>query len=424
MPSYKTVDSKTMLAAAESGQQGIRAAADRDQRAREVSQASNQRNAETTAQLVGQHEERKSRENLEQQQLAENVRRNRMGEAMQQDQQEMEMADKGLEKTGPTRADTLREEMARGSQQTGGGDGQQAQMSPEDQAAEQRGQIQGEKPLEVADPGRKTYAPTEEMVAQEGSKLTTNRLNAQANYMNATRNFAEAKMKGSTEAMEKEAKSLQQPIKEAARMFDLGKKGDLQPNQWSDIEALAKDAPDPALQQELQTKQFGPALSRFMQNRVAQSSIQFMAVTGDLPDGDLVDFASPAMREFTENAGQMQAYLRAADSNGLLSGVLGIQSMGDRNKLVRKLTAQAMLNNKAQPKQGGGALIPSQGGQSARNAARPDLDPAGATQRGLVQREQSTVNQQQQRDAAGGRGTAASGPESRQSRYARERQGG
>jgi hypothetical protein len=414
MPSYKTVDSKTMITAADSGQQGIRAQADRDQRAHESSAQESLQRSEGIARTIQTHNQQEeqqrsnmAQEGLQERQLAETVRRNRMGEAIQQDQQDIEAADKGVESQGPSRADSLRKEMERGAQQTGGGKGQAGaqqtgggtggpMQSPEDQAAEARGQQQGEKPLEVAGPDRRTYAPTEERKAQEGSKLTTNRLNAQANYLNATRNFAEAKLKGSTEGMEKEAKNLQQPIKEAARMFDLGKKGELQPNQWEDVTALAKDAPDPALQQEIETRQWGPALSRFMQSRVGQSSLQFMAVTGDIPDGDLVDFASPVMREFTENAGQMQAYLRTADANGLLSGVLGVQSMADRNKLVRKLTAQAMLNQKSQLKSsGGGALIPSQGGQSARNAAAgPDQNPAGSVQRGLVQREQATIDKQ------------------------------
>lgn len=153
-------------------------------------------------------------------------------------------------------------------------------------------------------------------------------------------------------------------------MFDLGKKNELQPNQWADIEALAGDAPDPALQQEVKSKQWGPALSRFMQARVSQASIQFMAVTGDMPDGDLVDLASPAMRQFTQSAEQMQAYLRAADAGGLLSGSLGIQSMADRNRMVRKLTARAMLQQKSQPQASGGALIPSQGGQRAAPPAQ------------------------------------------------------
>lgn len=378
MPTNRTVDSRTMIAAAESGQEGIRKAADRAQQESQFSREQGLRQGESLARGLQQQEQideqersNLAREGLEKRGLAEQERRNRMGEAIEQDKQDMEMADRGLESKGQSRADTLRQGEAGGAQQ--------AQLSPEqqqaqaeDEAASAQWQEQAGKPLEVNGAGRRTIAPTAERTAQEGSKLTTNRLNAQANYMNAVRNFQEAKLKGKEggeDAMKAELKNLQQPIKEAARMFDLGKKQDLSDSQWEDIKALAAGAPDPGLQQELATKTFGPSLGRFMQARVSQASIQFMAVTGDMPDGDLVDLASPAMRQFTQNAEQMQAYLRAADANGLLSQALHIQSMADRNRMVRKLTAQAMLNQKSKPASSGGDLIPSQGGQRAQPAA-------------------------------------------------------
>lgn len=376
MASYKTVDSRTMLSASESGQEGVRKAADRAQQESQFSReqgarAQSQRNAEfqQQQQLDEQSRSNQAREGLAEQELQETVRRNRFGEAIQQDAQDIEMADKGLESTGTSRADALRQGEAGGGAQAQA----QQQRSPEDQAGDARFAEQAQKPLEVTGPDRRSIAPTEERKAQEGSKLTTNRLNAQANYMNAVRNAQEAKLKGGvdSDSYKAEVKNLQQPIKEAARMFDLGKKGDLSDSQWNDIKSLAGDAPDPGLQQEIATKTFGPSLGRFMQARVSQASIQFMAVTGDMPDGDLVDLASPAMRQFTQSAEQMQAYLRAADAGGLLSGALGIQSMADRNRMVRKLTAQAMLNSKATPKPSGGDLIPSQGGR----AHQPQPDP-------------------------------------------------
>lgn len=374
MATYKTVDSKGMMEAADRGQDAINKQADRDQQESQFSRehgarAQSQRNAEfqQQQQLDEQSRSNQAREGLAEQELQETVRRNRFGEAIQQDAQDIEMADKGLESTGTSRADALRQGEAGGQQAQA-----QQQRSPEDQADDARFAEQAAKPLEVTGPDRRSIAPTEERKAQEGSKLTTNRLNAQANYMNAVRNAQEAKLKGGvdSDAYKAEVKNLQQPIKEAARMFDLGKKGDLSDSQWNDIKALAGDAPDPGLQQEIATKTFGPSLGRFMQARVSQSSIQFMAVTGDMPDGDLVDLASPAMRQFTQSAEQMQAYLRAADAGGLLSGALGIQSMADRNRMVRKLTAQAMLNSKATPKPSGGDLIPSQGGRA--NQPQPD----------------------------------------------------
>lgn len=375
MASYKATDSRTMMAAAESGQAGVRAQADRDQRERLTNREQDHRIAadigqsiQAQQQINEQGRSNRAGEALQQQQLAETVRRNQMGEAMQLDQLDVEMADKGLESKGPSRADRLREDMARGGGQHGGAGGEQPQ-DPEAQASAARFKAQADRPLEVAGPDTRTIAPTEARKAETASKLTTNRLNSQANYLNAVRSFQETKLKGKNgdpEAMKRELQNLQQPIKEAARLFDAGKKGELSDSQWDDFKALAGDAPDPALQQEIAAKQFGPAMGRFLQARVSQSAIQFMAVTGDMPDGDLVDFAAPAMQQFTQNAGQIQAYLRGADAAGLLSSSLGIQSMADRNRMVRKLTAQAMLNAKATPKPSGGELIPSQGGARAQ----------------------------------------------------------
>jgi hypothetical protein len=438
MPTRRTVNTQAMLEAAESGQRGVRAAQERREAQSRDHVDSVEKIEQARYRSLGNA--RADREVAQRdRQLAEVERSNRMGEAMQQDRMDMELADRGLQATGASRADRLREEMARGSSQTAGGAQAKAggaqdrafgpqpagmdqdQPTPEEMEGLERGRAQGGKPLEVADADRRTIAPTEQRQQAEQAKSVTSRMNAQANYLNAVRNFSQSKLKGDDEAMKAELKSLQQPIKEAARMFDLGKKGELSPNQWEDLKAQAGDVPDPQLQQEISTRFFGPALSRFMQARVSQASIQFMAVTGDLPDGDLVDFASPAMREFTAASTEMQNYLKAADTGGMLTRSLGINSMADRNKMVRKLTAQAMLQGKANPKPAGGAsaIIPSQGGQRAIPApgqqpgrgpvlqpgltdlpagADPNQRPGSPVQQALEQREQSAVDQQQRGD--------------------------
>jgi hypothetical protein len=399
MATQKTVDTRAMLAAGESGQAGIRAASELQSREADASRRQTLELAESVGGALRQESQFQRQLGQDEARLAEQVRSNRMGEAMQQDAQDIEMAHKGLESKGSSRADRLRQDMDRGAQQTGAG-GEQQQQNPEDQAEAARFQQQSQQPLEVAGPDTRTIAPTEARQAEKGSKLTTNRMNAQANYLNAVRNLQEAKLKGDKDSLKKETQNLQQPIKEAARMFDAGKKGDLSESQWGDLKSLAEGNPDQQLQQELASKKFGPATGRFLQARVSQSAIQFMAVTGDMPDGDLVDLASPAMRQFTQSAEQMQAYLRAADAGGLLTSSLGIQSLADRNRMVRKLTAQAMLNAKATPRPSGGSLIPSQGGQRGPSGQQPE---PGSS---------STVDQRAIRGAAAGAigGAAAGAP--------------
>lgn len=418
MATYKTVDSRTMIDAADRGQAGVRDAKktqnQNSQINREQARAEGESVARTLQSDLDFKEQKRARgvqEGLQQSSFDEQKRSNRMGEAIQQDQQDIAMADKGLESAGTSRADSLRQEMARGSKQQ---QAQQAQVDPEEQAREQRGHEQGDKPIEFA--GQRTVSPTHARQQAEGSERVTNRMNAQANLLNATRNYAQAKLKGDDDLVKREVANLQQPIIAAARIYDEGKKGDLKADQWTNIKEIVGNNPDPAVQQEVRTEQFGPALGRLMQARVATEGLRFMSVTGDMPDGKLVDMASPMMRQFTENASQMQAYLRAADVGGLLSGALNIQSLADRNTMVRKLTAQAMLKQMGTTKQAAGAnLIPSQGGQRAIPApgqqpgapvnlkpgltdlpagADPNLKPNSAVQQGLREREQAGIDEQ------------------------------
>lgn len=418
MATRKAVDTKTMLAAADSGQQGIRDAAQRREQSSQHSREMALREGESVARTVHAGREQdeversnQAREGLQQQELNEQSRRNQMGEAIEQDRQDIEMADRGLESQGTSRADRLRQEMQRGSQQTA-----------QDQAANERFRKATENDIEIAGPDSRSIAKTEERRAQEGSELTSKRLNAQAAYMNAARNLRDAKLKGNTDVVAKELKSLEQPIRSAARMFDSGKKDELTDSQWNDIQALAENNPDQGLQQEIASKTFGPALGRFLQSRVAESSLRYMAVDGDMPDGDLVDMASPMMQTFTTAANQMQQFLKMADMGGLISMGLDIQDLASRNRMVRKLTAQALLQTMANPQAGSNTVIPSQGGAGARQqhqqqgqlpgssvggkvgltdrpaAGDPNQRTGSPVQGALAGREQQTIDEQQRAD--------------------------
>lgn len=394
-----SVRSDLMMRAAEGGQDAINKQADRDQQESQFSREHSGRqqgriNAEfqQQQQINEQNRSNVEREKLAASELGERQRSNRMGEAIQQDAQDIDMADKGLEsKGGGSRADRLRQEMDRGAAQQK--DQQQAQRSPEDQAGDARYAEQAQKPLEVAGPDRRTIAPTGERVAQEASKLTTNRLNAQANFLNASRNFNEAQVKGDKEGMSAAAREMQTGVVRAASIFDAGKAGALSPEQWSKIDDLATTSvgkvPDPQLQAEIDSRTWGPALSRFMQAHIQHQNLRFISVTGDMPDGDYVDMASPEMRQFTEESAAAQQYMREADYGGILSLALNVDSLATRNQKVRKMAAQAMLQSKSiaamlgAQAQGAG-VIPSQGGQRAQpqqpqsGSATPQQIGAGA----------------------------------------------
>jgi hypothetical protein len=339
-------------------------------------------------------------------QLKEQKRATQVHEAETEDQQGIEMADKGLEQQGPSRADRLRQEMENGRQS--------AQM---------------DKPLEVQGPDSKTgtVQQGEQRKSLDTSKAVTNQMSAQARYLNALKSYNGSKITGDKDLEKSELKSLQQPIESASKLFDEGKNGKLTESQWGEIKDLASGNPDPALQSELaqpktQFSKLGPAVGRFLQSRINFTALTFMAHTGEMPDGKLVDMASPEMQQFTSVAGGVQDHLRQWDelTGGAMSESLGIDTLAKRNQVVRQMAANAMLKQmQPLPSGGGSNPVPSQGGPSARpqqpgsgteGAAPPDVNRkpklgapgsnpnAGTDQAQLRAREQRGIEQQQAAD--------------------------
>jgi hypothetical protein len=281
-------------------------------------------------------------------------RSNQMREAQTSDQQDIEMADRGLEQQGPSRADRLRQEMERGRQD------------------EQMG-----KPLEVQGPDSKTGSvqQTEQRKSLDTEKMAAAKLNSQAHMLEAQKRLQDAKIKGDTVAEKAAINDLHEPIVSAAKLYDEGKnptKG-LDDAQWNQLSGLAtiegKANPDPSLQQEIQAKRFGPAVSRFLQSHLNFQALKFTAGTGHLPDGKLVDMASPEWQAFGTTAGAVQSWLAMSDAmtGGLTSFGMKINSIADKNAVINRMSATAMLEGmKPLTPQGGSNPVPSQGGASAR----------------------------------------------------------
>jgi hypothetical protein len=106
-----------------------------------------------------------------------------------------------------------------------------------------------------------------------------------------------------------------------------------------------------------------------------------MAHTGEMPDGKLVDMASPEMQQFTSVAGGVQDHLKQWDemTGGAMSESLGIDTLAKRNQVVRQMAANAMLKQMQPLPQGNGSEpVPSQGGPSARPQQPQPGSPAGA----------------------------------------------
>jgi hypothetical protein len=306
---------------------------------------SGERNATQMASVFGSAE-------AQGEQSKETRRSNQMREAQTSDQQDIEMADRGLEQQGPSRADRLRQEMENGRQS--------AQM---------------DKPLEVQGPDSKTgtVQQSEQRKSLDTEKMAAAKLNSQAHMLEASKRLQDAKIKGDTEGEKAAIKDLHEPIVSAAKLYDEGKNYKLDDAQWNNIEQLAtiegKGVPDQALQQELKTKTFGPAVGRFLQSHLNFQALKFTAGTGHLPDGKLVDMASPEWQAFGTTAGAVQSWLAMSDAmtGGLTSFGMKINSIADKNAVINRMSATAMLEGmKPLAPQGGSNPVPSQGGASAR----------------------------------------------------------
>ena len=361
MPTYGRDSTKTRneLAAGESGGQAVQRA---QETGLQLGEGVQQRQAQAFHAgdvLREQRRTSEAQEGLQRQELQERGRSNRMQEAMESDKQDIELADRGLERQGPSRADLLRQEMERGRQQ--------AQM---------------DKPLEVNGPNRATIAQTPERVANDRSKRAADELNARARFQDSIRRLQTARATGNDKDAKEAGHNAEQYIESASHLlnsFQSAKAGDIE---WDDVQRLAtkfgEQHPDPALQQEIASRTYGPRMREFLRANVDQWSLRYIAGTGDMPDGKLVDLSSPMMGALTQSAEKVAAYLRQADATtgGAFSAGMKITSEAEKNRIVRKMAAeQLLLFGHQQQQQQGGMPIPSQGGPSGRPQPSGDAIP-------------------------------------------------
>lgn len=346
--------------------------------------------------LQEQQRASKAQEDLESQKIKERT-------ATEADKQDIELADKGLQRQGPSRADLLLQEMNRGRQQQ--------QMN---------------KPLEVSGSGKTigTTTKTPERAANDEAKSAATELDARARFNNSVRLLQQARATGDKDAAKEAGHNAQQYIESASRLLNNFKSAKATDTDWDDVKRLSTmmgdSHPDPALQQEIDSKTFGPRMNDFLRANVDQWALRYIAGTGDMPDGHLVDLASPMMSHLTMTAGKVQSYLKQADqmTGGAFSQGLKISSEAEKNRMVRKLAAEQLMllgaqggqqqGQPQQPQGGGGDMpIPSQGGPSARpqpsGAAIPSPGGGGPP---LLPSRDANLQSAQRGLGGGGRGAA------------------
>lgn len=329
------------LAAGETGGRAVQAAQDT---ALQLGEAKQQRQSQAFHNLDVQRQQEKHHG----EDLAEQSRSNRMRESIAQDEQDIVKADKGLESQGPSRADKLRQEMEQG-----------------------RLQAQMDKPLEVNGAGRATIAQSPERQANDATKLQTEKANASARWMDSLRRYEKATATGDVEGAKALDQNLLNEAKDTAAEYNRFRNFKATPQEWETLAAAHANNPDPALKQEIQSRVMGPRLSEFMRSQVEHSVVKYIAGTGKLPGGGIVDMSSPVMQMLAQEAQNNANQYRKVDglTGGALSEALMIRDLEARTTTVMKNAARLLYTRLGS---GNGATVqPAGGGQQGGGMIAP-----------------------------------------------------
>lgn len=310
-----------------------------------------------------QAQETGSRERLAQAEMGESKRR-------YEEQTDIELAKAGLQRN------------QQAGQQDGAPSGaplpgQMGPPSPE----QQRQREQGEKGLEGVGDGQPRFIPTPEARAQqeaETGRARAQQLQAETRMAREMRlrdaaidRHKEAQIKRDEVAMKAERDTLQAPIKADMKLLEKVVNGDLDAATMANLKESIGDHFSPELQAELESGTPGPLLARHIKTRMATKGIELAAMTGDLPDSDLMSTDHPLWQQFTQATAAVNQFFAASD----VASFLKITSLPQKNRLVRKGAGIWMLQK--QMTKMATAKARTQGGQPQRNA-RPAGPSAGA----------------------------------------------
>lgn len=254
-----------------------------------------------------------------------------------------------------------------------------------DRGADQMGQpLEYEGQRFIPTPMAEKQAAASQGLAEE--KAVTERLRAQAYRQQVAGQLSRANASGDKQGAKELKANLMQPIKSDVNRLDrmmTGKK--LKPGDWEGLQKEAQNAQDMQLQADIESRQMTPRVRDFLSRKIAVKALDFIETTGDLPDGDLVDFTSQAMQQFGRSATIVQAIMQAMGPG--FQQFSGITSIAEKNRFVNQLAAWHTKNALANPVQQQPGLLPSQ-------SATPE-------------QQQSIDNEQPQPAAAAAAGAAA-----------------
>ena len=211
---------------------------------------------------------------------------------------------------------------------------------------------------------------------------------------NAMTRAARAAARGDLESYKEERKNYAAAMKstlEIGNKITRGQFGQLTPAEKNAISKMAENVPDPTLQQEIESGIYGPRTVQLLRGAAFSRSLPFVALRGDFPDPDLIDYSHPKYREFVDT------YVPAATSllkqRQMAGPIPGISSQEDAWRLTRQAAAIMMIRSelmrgqKAQM-QGQGAQMSPEMPPMAQNPNAPPPPPAAQQQQALQQAKQ------------------------------------
>lgn len=264
-------------------------------------------------------------------------------QSLQQQELDLGAAREGFNRQGqgaPTpplldeRQKKLEAEMARGEQQGGG----------QDPAAMQRRAEQAKKPMEMSGAGN-TFVPSEQGQAVQKRKnfeADTDRIKAESYAAQTSAQLVKAQRSGDVDTVKNIKTNLMQPIKTDAKLLGDVATGKMNDKSWDSIQAMAAEVPDPELQKEIQAKTPGPRLRSFLSSKVAFGALNFVKQTGgDMPDGDVVDYTSPQMQQFTQSVAQAGQFI--AMQGAEFGKFLGLKTLNDKLRFQNVMAARSVM---------------------------------------------------------------------------------
>ena len=337
---------------------------------------------------------------------------------------DQQMAEKQRQFDTSTELSAATHGLQRGGGVAGGNPGPD---NPRLQALQQEMQQRSEKQMGmgVESKGRRGFVPTPE--AKEAAKrsaqlderaMQAKELTAAASWQRAVtaQQKATADVKAATtsagrkeaEAKQKAAEeSLEQPIKSDAARLDRFIKGDQTESVLQTLLSMLKNLLPVGVARDIHDEanrgEVGPAVTRFLSEKVAASAIQYIYATGKLPDGKLVDMSSAGMQEFSRRAIEARGLLLPNTVAGQLLTDKQISKVkrgySDHLEMVHKLAA--LLVMKQQPGMASAALGGQQEPTHEQRRADPTRPPTPAERAGQITPEEAG------RRAEEGGGTAA-----------------